>query len=177
MSDASDNTGPGRYVSLDLGLHFSHPLGCLRPYFEALEQGRALGVRCEGCARTWFPPRRTCCGNSVADNWTELAGEGTVLGITCACDEARTSAHCRPGAHGRIDPPRQDLAGALVKFFGTGQLCGTLSLRELNQGRLGSATYWHFSTFTLVGGALLQHRSYQTIRAQARCRGGPSDPP
>jgi len=82
MSDASDNTGPGRYVSLDLGLHFSHPLGCLRPYFEALEQGRALGVRCETCARTWFPPRRTCCGNSVADNWTELAGEGTVLGIT-----------------------------------------------------------------------------------------------
>jgi uncharacterized OB-fold protein len=86
MSDATDanddNTGPGRYVSLDLRLRFSHPLGSLRPYFEALEQGRALGVRCEACARTWFPPRRTCCGRSVADNWTELAGAGTVLSIT-----------------------------------------------------------------------------------------------
>ena len=94
MSDATDatddNTGPGRYVSLDLRLRFSHPLGSLRPYFEALEQGRALGVRCEACARTWFPPRRTCCGHSVADNWTtlagdnrtELAGAGTVLSIT-----------------------------------------------------------------------------------------------
>jgi hypothetical protein len=86
MSDATDatddNTGPGRYVSLDLRLRFSHPLGSLRPYFEALEQGRALGVRCEACARTWFPPRRTCCARSVADNRTELAGAGTVLSIT-----------------------------------------------------------------------------------------------
>jgi len=92
MSDASDNTGPGRYVSLDLGLHFSHPLGCLRPYFEALEQGRALGVRCESCARTWFPPRRTCCGNSVAENWTELAGAGHFAAI---CDHG--GGHTYPG--------------------------------------------------------------------------------
>lgn len=79
---ADDNTDPGRYVALDLGLRFSHPLGGMRPYFEALEQGRALGVCCEACARTWFPPRRTCCGHSVANNWRELAGEGAVLAIT-----------------------------------------------------------------------------------------------
>jgi len=77
-----DNTDPGRYVTLDLGLRFNHPLGSLRQYFDALEQGRALGVRCESCARTWFPPRRTCCDHSVAGNWTELAGDGTVLSIT-----------------------------------------------------------------------------------------------
>lgn len=82
MSGASDDKGGGRYVALDLSLRFNHPLGSLRPYFEALEQGRALGVRCESCARTWFPPRRTCCGHSVASNWTELAGDGTMLSIT-----------------------------------------------------------------------------------------------
>ncbi len=82
MSGESGNKGAGRYVALELSLRFNHPLGGLYPYFEALEQGRALGVRCEACARTWFPPRRTCCGHSVADNWTTLAGDGVVLAVT-----------------------------------------------------------------------------------------------
>ncbi len=83
MSRSTDHTRQGRYVELDLGLHYTHPLGDLRPYFEALEAGRALAVRCTLCDRTWFPPRRTCCGHSPLANWTELAGTGTMLSITC----------------------------------------------------------------------------------------------
>ena len=82
MSKPTDDSQQGRYVALELGLRYTHPLGDLRAYFEGLENGRALGVHCDLCGRTWFPPRRTCCAHSLLTGWTELSGSGTVLSIT-----------------------------------------------------------------------------------------------
>jgi uncharacterized OB-fold protein len=82
VSKSKDDSQHGRYVALELELRYTHPLGDLRTYFEGLENGRALGVRCDACGRTWFPPRRSCCGHSLLAGWTELTGTGTVLSIT-----------------------------------------------------------------------------------------------
>ncbi|MFQ5994914.1 MAG: Zn-ribbon domain-containing OB-fold protein [Acidiferrobacterales bacterium] len=71
-----------RYFAIDLQLHYTHPLGALRPYFDALASGRAIASRCPTCQRVWFPPRLSCAQDYTDTVWTELSGAGHIVSVT-----------------------------------------------------------------------------------------------
>ncbi len=70
------------YFPLKLELDYSYALGDLKPYFDALSEGRALASRCPECGRVSFPPRLECELDRRESTWHELTGLGTVQRVT-----------------------------------------------------------------------------------------------
>ena len=70
------------YFPLKVELDYSYSLGDLKPYFDALQEGRALASECPECREVKFPPRLQCDKNGSKTRWKELAGFGTVRRIT-----------------------------------------------------------------------------------------------
>lgn len=83
-------------LALELRLRYTLTPGALRPYFEALQQGRALASHCPQCKRNWFPPRLLCPHDRCGTGWVTLSGRGrivTITGGTSRLPLAPTSAH------------------------------------------------------------------------------------
>lgn len=83
-------------LTLALQLRYAHTPGALRPYFEALQQGQALGSQCPRCQRNWFPPRLLCPHDRSATEWIRLSGRGRIINVTSGTSRlplARTSTH------------------------------------------------------------------------------------
>ncbi len=71
-----------RMIDLVTSFRYRHGLGDYSPYFDALERGEALGRQCDGCGRTWFPPRLTCACGACAGAWRLLPGQGQVTAVS-----------------------------------------------------------------------------------------------
>jgi len=56
------------------------PTELTAPYWHALDEGRLVFQRCDGCAHAWLPPRTECprCG-SRAWQWTQASGAATLV--------------------------------------------------------------------------------------------------
>ena len=67
---------------IEITLRYTHSLGGLAPYFEGLEEGRAIASTCATCGRTWFPPRLGCCSRAGPIGWTTLDGAGRIVAGT-----------------------------------------------------------------------------------------------
>jgi uncharacterized OB-fold protein len=83
-------------LTLELQLRYAHTPGALRPYFEALQQGQALGSHCPQCQRNWFPPRLLCPYDRSATEWVRLSGRGRIINVTCGASRlplVQASAH------------------------------------------------------------------------------------
>ena len=70
------------YFPLKVELDYSYSLGDLKPYFDALQEGRALASECPECREVKFPPRLLCDKDGIEAGWKELTGLGTVKRIT-----------------------------------------------------------------------------------------------
>ncbi len=70
-------------IDLDLNLTYAHGIAELKPYFDALAEGRALARKCSACGRVWFPPHAACPIDGAGCDWTELEGTGVVVSATC----------------------------------------------------------------------------------------------
>ncbi len=70
------------YIPIRIELDYSYSLGELKPYFDALLEGRALASRCPECGRVSFPPRIKCEFDQQQSRWQELTGLGTIRRIT-----------------------------------------------------------------------------------------------
>ena len=84
--------------TLELQLRYAHTPGALRPYFEALQQGQALGSHCPQCQRNWFPPRLLCPYDRSTTEWVRLSGRGRIINVTCGASRLplaqNPSHHC-----------------------------------------------------------------------------------
>ena len=75
------------YFPLKVELDYSYSLGGLKPYFDALQEGRALASECPECREVKFPPRLQCNKDGNEAGWKELTGLGTVKRITAGRNE------------------------------------------------------------------------------------------
>ncbi len=75
------------YFPLKVELDYSYSLGDLKPYFDALQEGRALASECPECREVKFPPRLQCDRDRNMAGWKELTGLGTVKRITTGRNE------------------------------------------------------------------------------------------
>ena len=63
-----------------LNLDYTIPVGDLAPYFDALQDGKALASECSGCGHVAFPARTQCGACGDADSkWKPLTGVGQIL--------------------------------------------------------------------------------------------------
>lgn len=61
-------------------LDYTIPVGDLAPYFDALQEGKALASKCSECGAVVFPARSGCVKCVGADiHWQELNGNAVVL--------------------------------------------------------------------------------------------------
>ena len=74
------------YFPLKLELDYSYSLGDLKPYFDALREGKALASRCPKCGKTGFPPRLICDDDHTSTEWQELEGTGCIVEMTTGKD-------------------------------------------------------------------------------------------
>ncbi len=106
-------------MKYQMNLDYSIPPGDLAPYFEALQDGKALASECNGCGNVAFPARMQCgaCCNSDI-KWKPLNGTARVLFRTdggsgsfalVKFDGADT--HCTVGL---INPERNTTFGKLA---------------------------------------------------------------
>ncbi len=65
-------------VTLELTQQYAHSLGKTSRFFLELEARRFFATRCDGCGRTYSPPRSLCPDCLKITQWVELAGTGTV---------------------------------------------------------------------------------------------------
>ena len=75
------------YFPLKVELDYSYSLGDLKPYFDALQEGRALASECLECREVKFPPRLQCGKDGCEVGWKELTGLGTIKRITVGRNE------------------------------------------------------------------------------------------
>lgn len=63
-----------------LTLDYTLPTGVLTPYFDALQDGKALASACPACGHIAFPARTLCARCDLqSTQWVELSGRATVL--------------------------------------------------------------------------------------------------
>ena len=74
------------YLDLKLELDYSYALGGLKPYFDALSEGRALASKCPECGTISFPPRLICANDQTETQWMELDGTGVIVESTSGQD-------------------------------------------------------------------------------------------
>lgn len=129
---------------LEIAFTYRHDVGDLRPFFDALAEGRLLGARCVRCGRRWCPPRLVCPVDGAETAWVELSGRGTLRAVTFGagrippkgpagefawglvdvdgCDNAATvrlsgsPGGLRPGARVRLAPPEGPAAHPIQRF-------------------------------------------------------------
>ena len=70
------------YFPLKVEFEYAYSLGDLRPYFDALQHGRALAARCPKCGTVSFPPRLVCAQDYEQSAWHQLPGSGTIVQVT-----------------------------------------------------------------------------------------------
>ena len=75
------NTEP-LYFPLRLELDYNYSLGELKPYFDALQAGKARASCCSACGRVRFPPRLVCDHDQHKATWISLSGLGTIQYVT-----------------------------------------------------------------------------------------------
>lgn len=54
-----------------------------KPFFDALDEGKFLGLQCKECGRVEFPPYPVCgnCGDFEHMKWVEMSGKATIKEI------------------------------------------------------------------------------------------------
>ena len=64
----------------------------VKKWYDALEEGKLMGMRCKDCGHYEFPPVPICnaCG-STKIVWVEMSGKGTM--ISCEIDNVPTYPH------------------------------------------------------------------------------------
>ena len=78
------------YFSLQIELDYSYSVGDLKPYFDALSEGRTLASRCLECDYVSYPPRLICHKDHKQTEWLVLNGTGQIVEITkCRDSENR----------------------------------------------------------------------------------------
>lgn len=70
------------YIPIRIILDYSYSLGELKPYFDTLRNGEALGSKCPECQKVHFPPRLICEDDGTSTEWHQLEGTGTITEIT-----------------------------------------------------------------------------------------------
>lgn len=70
------------YFPLKVELDYSYSLGQLKPYFDALQTGRALASCCPECGRVNFPPKLNCEFDQSKSTWLMLTGVGTIRQVS-----------------------------------------------------------------------------------------------
>ncbi len=88
------------YFPLKLELDYCYSLGEMKPYFDALQEGRALASRCPVCECVNFPPRLICESDRQKSTWFELTGLGTIKQLTAGRSE--TFAHVAMDGAGNL---------------------------------------------------------------------------
>ena len=77
----------------------------VKPYYEALEQGKVLGRKCPVCGNVEWPPVYACnaCG-SLETEWTEMSGKGEIVMLMQPTAMSLKAAykHLEPYAYGWI---------------------------------------------------------------------------
>lgn len=76
------DSSPMNYFSLQIELDYSYSVGDLKPYFDALSEGRTLASRCLECGYVSYPPRLICHKDHEQTEWLELIGKGRIVEIT-----------------------------------------------------------------------------------------------
>lgn len=71
-----------KYFPLQIELDYSYSVGDLKPYFDALSEGRTLASRCLECNYVSYPPRLICHKDHERTKWLELNGTGQIVEIT-----------------------------------------------------------------------------------------------
>jgi uncharacterized protein len=69
-------------MNLDVTLSYSHGVGELAPYFDALAAGRTMARKCTSCSQVWFPPHAACPDDGSNCEWVELEGHGVIISAT-----------------------------------------------------------------------------------------------
>lgn len=74
-----------------LTLDYTIPTGTLTPYFDALQDGKALASACTACGVVAFPARTLCgaCGEKDM-KWSPLKGTARILFRTDNCADEST---------------------------------------------------------------------------------------
>ena len=64
------------------------PQPVLKIYYDALEEGRILGIKCADCGHIQWPPMPTCneCG-CLDGEWCEISGEAVMEDFTAVIDK------------------------------------------------------------------------------------------
>jgi len=87
----------GQDSPITLALNYQHSVGWLRPYFDALAEGRALATRCDTCGKVWMPPRPACPDGHGATTWHELPATGRIVALTATNAAKIYGLHPRKG--------------------------------------------------------------------------------
>ncbi|MFT5197162.1 MAG: putative OB-fold protein [Cellvibrionaceae bacterium] len=66
-------------IGLEWVQKYKHSLGKYSKFFLALEEGKFLATRCQGCEYTWSPPRPACPNCLRPTSWVELSGRGELV--------------------------------------------------------------------------------------------------
>ena len=77
----------------------------VKRYYEALDEGKILGVKCKRCGSYEFPPLPVCNNCSSTDmEWAEVSGEGKLLEFTmpAAMTKAPEWEHMKPYCFGNV---------------------------------------------------------------------------
>ena len=81
------------YFPLHIELDYSYSVGELKPYFDALSEGRALASQCLECGYVSYPPRLICHKDHEQTQWLALNGTGQIIEITKSKDSKNRPAY------------------------------------------------------------------------------------
>ena len=69
-------------LHIEMSQRYRHAIGYPEPFYQGVERRVLRATRCEGCGRSWFPPRRFCDTDLEETGWYDLPGTGRVLAAT-----------------------------------------------------------------------------------------------
>jgi len=81
--DVAYDPRTGTIRSRILTLTYEIPVSKIAPFWEALEEGKVLAVKCKKCGRKMFPPQAACDRCYSTDlEWFEIRSVGEVVAFT-----------------------------------------------------------------------------------------------
>ncbi len=79
-----EKTGELQWVDLrELRLRYLISVENIKPFFEALKEGKFVTTKCKKCGRLFFPPQKDCPSCRISDmDWVEISREGVLETLT-----------------------------------------------------------------------------------------------